>query len=79
MDKSTVRLMRVSVSIMRIRRGRNPLKRTRWMIRPYASGGWFEEAKSAPYLIEFILMLAFTSAMARMRAVSTSLSAWWAF
>ena len=32
-----------------------------------------------PYLMEFILILAFTSAIARMRAISTSLSAWWTF
>ena len=32
-----------------------------------------------PYLMEFILILAFTSAMARMREISTSLSAWWTF
>ena len=32
-----------------------------------------------PYLMEFILILALTSAMARMREISTSLSAWWTF
>ena len=36
-------------------------------------------ARLVPYLMEFILILAFTSAMARMREISTSLSAWWTF